>query len=290
MRRALIVLTTLGILTSLTGCGTDAEDAATASSPASGDVRLPPTQGVFDYQLGGTYDTVPAETGDLAPDVVVRDVTAQAPVDAYGICYINGFQTQPGEGDEWLDTRSELLLQDAATGAPVTDPDWPEEYILDPSTAEQREGILAVIGPLIDDCAGTGFAAVEIDNLDTWMRFDGIDAGGAQSLARTYVDRAHGAGLAVAQKNAAEIADIAHDELGFDFAIAEECAVFQECDQYAAAYGAHVLQIEYPDALAGAGLDFQDVCHDPDRAPLTILRDRNLVAKGHPDYVYERCE
>ncbi|NLF05882.1 MAG: endo alpha-1,4 polygalactosaminidase, partial [Actinomycetales bacterium] len=204
------------------------DEPSPTTSSESGTVRLPPSEGVFDYQLGGEYDAVPTGQGERTPDVVVRDATAPAPHDGYGICYVNGFQTQPGESEEWAVSRNDLLLHDAE-GTLVTDPSWPDEYVLDPSTAEQRAGILAAITPIIDGCARAGFAAVEIDNLDTWTRFDRISRKGALALARAYVDHAHAAGLAIAQKNAAEIATVAHDDLGFDFAIAEECAVWDEC-------------------------------------------------------------
>ena len=286
VRRSLTAPVVFVLLTAFTGC---AADAPTASPTTPETVRLPPTQGVFDYQLGGAYDLVQTGSGEHAPDVVVRDATATAPTTGYGICYVNGFQTQPGEAAEWANAHDSLLLHDAF-GRPENDPDWPDEYILDPSTAEQRDGILAVIGPLIDGCASSGFAAVEIDNLDTWTRFDRIDPEGAQILARAYAERAHSSGLAIAQKNAAEIAAVGHDELGFDFAVVEECGAFHECGEYAKVYGARVLQIEYPDSLQDAGIDFSEVCADPDRAPLTILRDRDLVPRGDPGYVYDRCE
>ncbi|MFJ4166881.1 endo alpha-1,4 polygalactosaminidase [Microbacterium sp. NPDC089698] len=287
MRRSLAALAMFAIVAALTGCGADAADSLPAAT-TSGVVRLPPTQGVFDYQLGGAYDLVQSDSGEHAPDVVARDATAAAPSTGYGICYVNGFQTQPGEASSWTTTRDSLLLHDA-DGQPETDPAWPDEYILDPSAADQRDGILAVIGPLIDGCARSGFAAVEIDNLDTWTRFDRIDPEGAQVLARAYVERAHSAGLAIAQKNAAEIARIGHDKLGFDFAVVEECAAFHECGEYTQAYGTHVLQIEYPDSLKDAGIDFSDVCADPDRAALAILRDRVLLPRGEPGYIYDRC-
>ena len=50
--------------------------------------------------------------------------------------------------------------------------------------------------------------------------------------------------------------------------------------------GTHVLQIEYPDNLPDP---FGDVCRSPERAPLTILRDRNLVAPNAAGYVREQC-
>lgn len=253
---------------------------------ASGDIEadaieLPPTQGVFDYQLGGASDDAAGER----IDVVVRDAAAEPLEGAYSVCYVNGFQTQPGD-DAW-DGRDDLLLLEG--GEPVVDPDWPDERILDPSTLEQREGILEIVGPVIEGCARAGFDAVEFDNLDTWTRFDAIDPEGAQALAQEYAVRAHEVGLAAAQKNAAEVAATARAELGFDFAVVEECAAWAECAAYAEAYGDSVLQIEYPDALAEAGLTFADVCAAEDRAPLTILRDRALAPHDEPGALYRRC-
>ena len=61
---------------------------------------------------------------------------------------------------------------------------------------------------------------------------------------RALADVAHAAGLAVAQKNAAELA-ARKIEMGTDFAVAEECNAYEECDAYQGAYGNHVLVIEY---------------------------------------------
>jgi len=283
MRHARTLTATIALTLTLTACGgtTGASGAASAADIAG--PELPPAAGVFDYQLGGAYD----EVGGTAIDVVVRDATADPLPGAYNVCYVNGFQTQPDDAEAWLE-REELLLHDA-DGELVVDPDWPDEYVLDPSTAEQREGILDVLGPVVTGCADAGFDAVELDNLDTWTRFDAIDEAGAHALARAYVDLAHGAGLAVAQKNAAEITQVAKDDLGFDFAVTEECGVWDECAAYTDVYGDHVLQIEYPEALDEAGLTFADVCALDDRAPLTILRDLDLVAAGEDGYVYDAC-
>ncbi|MGM7422029.1 endo alpha-1,4 polygalactosaminidase [Cellulosimicrobium sp. CpK407] len=275
---------------------TTTTDATTAAL-----VELPPTSGVLDYQLGGAYDEVDAGSGPVTPDVVVRDATAAPLSGAYNVCYVNGFQTQPDDADLWL-AHEDLLLHDA-DGVLVVDPDWPDEFVLDPSTAAQRDGILDVLGPVVTGCAGDGFDAVEIDNLDTWTRFAEIDEAGAHALATAYVDLAHDAGLAIAQKNAAEITQVAHDDLGFDFAVTEECAVWDECAAYTDVYGDHVLQVEYPGPLAGEGLTFADACALPDRAPLTVLRDLYLVTPdtdvsgidpveetGEPySYVFETC-
>ncbi|MEU0312587.1 endo alpha-1,4 polygalactosaminidase [Nocardioides sp. NPDC006273] len=258
------------------GCSSPAAD-----DPAA-DIALPPTDGVFDYQLGGTSD----QLSDGTPiDVVVRDAAADPLEGAYNVCYVNGFQTQPGS--DWSD-RPEAILRDGS-GSPVRDPDWPDELILDPSTAGARDSILDVITPVIDGCVEAGFDAVEIDNLDTWTRFDDISQEGAFALASAYVTAAHDLGLAIAQKNAAEAARPAHDDLGFDFAVVEECGAYSECAAYTDVYGDHVLQIEYPDSLTDADIAFADVCIDPERAPLTILRDRDLVGQDDPAYLHEAC-
>ena len=278
LRAAPVVLI---VALALSGCS---QGGADADVPAS--VSLPPTSGVFDYQLGEPYDM------DGGVDVVARDSSADPEPGAYNICYVNGFQTQPGESAAWLAERGGLLLRDAS-GEPVVDPDWPDEYVLDPSTDEQRDGILAVLGPTIEGCAEAGFDAVEIDNLDTFTRFDGIDETGALELARAYVESAHASGLAIGQKNAAELADRGRAELGFDFAVTEECSAYGECAAYSKAYGEHVLQIEYLDNLPSAGaaavISADAVCGDPDRAPLAIIRDRDLVAPGSSFYYRQQC-
>jgi hypothetical protein len=247
------------------------------------DVALPPVSGQLDYQLGAAYDL------DGGLDVVVRDATAAPAAGAYNICYVNGFQTQPGQADLWLDGNEDLLLHDAA-GELVIDPDWPDEYVLDPSTQGKRDRILGILGPVITGCADVGFDAVEIDNLDTWTRFTApstglIEQADALALAGSYVDLAHDAGLAIGQKNAAE-ATTQGRELGFDLAVTEECAAYDECAAYTGVYGEHVLQIEYTDNLPES---FDVVCADPDRAPLTILRDRDLVGPDDDAYAYEQC-
>ncbi len=61
---------------------------------------------------------------------------------------------------------------------------------------------------------------------------------------RLFADAAHAVGLPIAQKNSAEITG-RRAEMGTDFAVAEECDRWNECDAYTSAYGDHVLVIEY---------------------------------------------
>ncbi|MET1019893.1 MAG: endo alpha-1,4 polygalactosaminidase, partial [Microterricola sp.] len=164
----------------LTGCGS-------ATHGAADTVRLPPTSGGFDYQLGGAYEPVEPAA------VVVRDVTAEPLPGAYNVCYVNGFQTQPGEEALRTEHRGELLLRDG-DGAVVIDPHWPDEYILDPSSDSSRQAIFAIIAPLISECAEKGFDAVDLDNLDIASRFTDaasgrVDPAGVVALAGMYVQR-----------------------------------------------------------------------------------------------------
>ncbi len=235
----------------------------------------PPAGAVFDYQLGAPYEP------DVSVDVVVRDRTASPAEGMYSICYVNAFQTQPGELGDWPD---ELLLRDAA-GDVMFDPDWPDEALVDTSDAE---AVVAVVGPWIRGCADDGFAAVEFDNLDTYSRARGLlERADAVVLARRLVDVAHAAGLAAAQKNAAEDTAVLHASAHFDFAIAEECGAYRECDAYTDVYGDDVLAIEYTDNLTG--VSFDEVCADPEHPRSIILRDRALGAPDDEGYTFRRC-
>jgi hypothetical protein len=241
------------------------------------EVLLPPAGGTPDYQLGAAYP--PA----AAVDIVVRDRSADPAPDVYSICYVNGFQTQPGEVDQWS---GELVLQ--RDGAPVVDPAWPDEYLLDTSTAQRRDAIAEVVAPWIEGCADAGFDAVEFDNLDSYTRSDGaLTFADNLALATTYVRLAHDEGLAAGQKNAAEDAQRLHDDAGFDFAVAEECAAYDECGEYAAVYGTRVIDIEYTDELPRP---FADLCDEASAPSAMVLRDRDLVASDDPDYAFELCE
>ena len=260
----------LVIVLALTACAT------AAPRPTPG-LSLPPVGGGLDYQLGGAYDP-PAGV-----DIVIRDSTAAPAAGLYSICYLNGFQTQPAATPKLLADSPELIL--TADGTPVRDEDWPDELLFDTGTAEQRSGIAALLLPQIADCRSNGFDAVELDNLDSYTRSAGLlTADDNLALAALLVDGAHAAGLAVGQKNAA---DLAAGLAGtFDFAVAEECDRWQECALYTAAYGDHVLAIEYADDLR---VDFSSACAAPGRPLSMILRDRDLVPAGSSGYVYERC-
>lgn len=244
------------------------------------EVRLPPVGGRFDYQLGGAYR--PASS----VRIVGRDRTAGPVPGVYSICYVNAFQSPPEDSAFWAGSRSDLLVR-STDGLPVEDPDWPGEFLLDTSTAARRVGVATVVDGWIDDCAQRGFQAVEPDNLDSWTRSHGaLTMADNVAMATLLVAHAHSRGLAVAQKNTIELGSAGRNQVGFDFAIVEECQVYAECDGYTRVYGDQVIEIEYTDNPWAA---YIAACTARGARVPVILRDRDVVPRGHSGYHYDSC-
>jgi endo-alpha-1,4-polygalactosaminidase (GH114 family) len=252
-------------------------------------VAPPPVDEPFDYQIGGDYEPAAGVT------VVSRDWfngTRLGAEDTYSICYVNAFQTQEDEnGVDRPDERSNwpphLVLFDLGD-----DPNWGGEYLVDISTAHDRDAALAHVAPMIDTCADKGFDAVELDNLDSWTRFDDTALEGrvpfgqdeAVAFAALLTAYAHEVGLAVGQKNTPQLgAETALDVIGFDFAIAEECGFYDECDAYTDIFGANVIVIEYTDD------GFAAACESVGATVSVVLRDVDVTAPGSETYVYDSC-
>ena len=101
------------------------------------------------------------------------------------------------------------------------------------------------------------------------------------AFAAALVERAHAAGLAIGQKNSAELLG-RRDETGFDFAVSEQCNEFDECGAFADAYDGSVLVVEYDDAAFAEGCDrFPELS--------IVLRDLLLVSPGDAGYVRRSC-
>jgi hypothetical protein len=266
------------LLVALGGCSASPEAATRAGASAGVSVRLPDPAAGFDYQLGGAY---PPPEGVRT---VARDRTAEPAGAGYDICYVNGFQTQPGESEAFAREHPDLLLQ---TGdGPLVDPGWPDEYLFDTSTGARRDALAAIVGPWIEGCARDGFDAVEIDNLDSYTRSEGaLTADDNVALAEAYAAIAHRHGLAIAQKNTADLSKRLQ-KLGYDFAVAESCAVFDECGAYTSVYPV-LLDIEYTDELGEDA--FAGACGERGTATAMILRDHDLVTPGADGYAYRAC-
>ena len=255
-------------------CWAPAGVARPAPAPVGAATVTPPAADVdWDYQIGGAFPPAPGV------GVVARDRAAEPAAGHYNICYVNAFQTQPDERSSWRDDpeRWALVLTDEE-GEPVVDQAW-GEWLLDTRTRGSRRSLMAVVGPWIDGCAAAGFQAVELDNLDSWDRSSGlITRRHNKAFARLLTARAHRAGLAVGQKNWAELSPQGPG-LGFDFAVAEECSRYDECGRYARAYADRVLVVEYRDR------DFARACRAWGSRLSIVRRDVDVS----PDGTNRRC-
>ncbi len=217
----------------------------------------------------------------MGTTVVVRDSTAAPARGLYNICYVNGFQTQPGVA--W----PPRLLVRSSKGKPLVDPDWPDEYLLDISSEKLRTAVLERLAVTIAKCARSGFDAVEFDNLDSFTRSKGaLKHNDAVAFAESLVRAAHAQGLAAGQKNTPQLSDGERRKIGFDFAVSEECHRYDECSAYTRFYGDRVINIEYADDLRAP---FADICADAATPRDTILRDRELNPAQRANYSYDHC-
>ncbi|MFE6158101.1 endo alpha-1,4 polygalactosaminidase [Streptomyces sp. NPDC056486] len=260
-----------------TACATDdGKDTPATATDRSDAVRPPKADAVFDYQLGGPY------APDDAVQAVSRDRSAKPAKGLYNVCYVNAFQTQPGEAIGWWKKKHPDLLLKGDDGSLVIDDDW-EEPLLDISTPGKRRELMNVVGPWIDGCAKSGYDAVEPDNLDSYERSDDLlTTEHAAAFAKLLAERAHSRGLAIAQKNTTDLLP-ERGRIGFDFAVVEECAAYKECGDFADAYDDKVFAVEYTRG------DYRTAC-DGWGADLSItLRDRDVRPEGTKGYVFAQC-
>jgi hypothetical protein len=236
--------------------------------------------GRFDYQIGGAYR--PARS----VDIVDRDRGSHPAAGVYNVCYVNAFQTQ-AESDGWWRSHHANLLLRKADGHAVEDPGWPGEFVLDVGTAHKRAALARIVDRWIDGCARKGFQAVEPDNLDSYSRSQHLlTLADDLRFATLLVERAHRDGLAIAQKNTAELHGRGRRVAGFDFAIAEECQVYSECSAYTKVYARHVIEVEYTD---NGRRYYRRACAARGSAISILLRDRDVLPRGRSGYVYRAC-
>jgi hypothetical protein len=238
---------------------------ATAVTSRGGDGPPPlPKVDRWDYQIGGVR-SVPDDV-----HVVVRDREAPAVgrEDVYNVCYVNAFQTQPNEKRFWKKHWGLVLKKD---GRAVVDSGW-GEWLLDIRTNAKRQRLARIVGRWIRGCGQAGYDAVEPDNLDSFLRSKGlITPADTNAFVRLLVRETRGNELAIAQKNRAGWDGSEH---GMDFAIAEECAQFDECGSYRRHYGPRVLAVEYRDPA------FRKACREYGGRIALVRRDYAVSPRG----------
>ncbi|WP_103535693.1 endo alpha-1,4 polygalactosaminidase [Streptomyces sp. SM11] len=279
LRRGSTLAGLAGVVAVATGAGLLLSHAlATGSTAEAAPEATPPTANVsFDYQIGGAY-TRPAGVG-----AVSRDRGDRPAEGLYNICYVNAFQTQPDALGWWRKNHPDLLLRDGdGDGDTVNDEAW-DEVLLDTSTAGGRTRLADIVGGWIDGCSESGFQAVEPDNLDSFERSGGLlTRAHNAAFAKLLADRAHAAGLAISQKNTADLLE-QRGESGFDFAVAEECGRYDECADYASAFDDRVFVVEYTDG------DFAKACSSVGAKVSVVRRDLHVRPAGQPGYVFRTC-
>ena len=121
---------------------------------------------------------------------------------------------------------------------------WEDERWLD---IRARGSLLQLMAARVDACADKGFDAVEFDNVDGYTNETGfpLTAWHQLNYNRGLAALAHERGLSAALKN--DVDQIGQLVASFDFAINEECLVYEECDAYEpfVKEGKAVFNIEY---------------------------------------------
>lgn len=208
-----------------------------AGEPVPGEGVWRPTGRLgWDYQLTGRIE--PAETFDVRDvDLFRLDAATVAQMQAAGsrvVCYFSA-----GSWEDWRPDADAFPRQ--ARGARLDG--WPDERWLDVTDAEVR----AALSARMDRAVDLGCDGVEPDNVDGYANDNGVRLNATEQLAfnRWLADEAHRRGLSVGLKN--DLDQVGALEPWFDWALNEECAVYDECHRLApfSDAGKSIFHVEY---------------------------------------------
>ena len=282
-KRPLLAAALLVVVLVVLACTEGRQVADAASTP----VAPPPTNAIFDYQIGGDYP-LPEGVSVVSRDWFSGDAAAD-PV--YSICYVNAFQTQADE---------------PGVDRPDEHSNWP--HAPRPQRARRRPPL----GRGVPGRRQHGQEAPARGRLgradDRRLRQQGIRGGRVRQprLVDALRRDAAGAGRPVRQTRRPGLREAprrasprprprrrpeehgGHDagpgaDVGFDFAIAEDCTRWHECNGYRHVYGNHVIAIEYKRRF------FRKACRAAGDKISVVLRDRQVTTPGSPHYVYDAC-
>lgn len=240
----------------------------TAGDPAScHGCKLPPLSSEWQYQLQGHLDlSQPASVYDIdGLDAHADLVSRLHATGRYAICYVDVGTWESWRADHARFPGSVLGRRNG----------WPGERWLDIRR-------MAVLEPIIRarmrTCRRKGFDAVEPDNVDGYAHPTGFAITYKDQLRynRLVAEVAHRTSLAVALKN--DLDQIAALLPYFDFAVAEQCFEFAECQKLLPFVRARksVFDVEYR-------LPRSSFCRGARRLHINALRQRpRLNAAGTP--------
>jgi hypothetical protein len=216
MSRAPVRSALLSLLLLTAGCTVAHDD-----EPGTGaGARWRPEPGTqWQWQLSGRLDTsVDVPVYDIDGFDHSADTVAELHDDGRKvICYLS-----TGAWEDWRPDAE--TFPDSVLGKGNG---WEGERWLDIRETDVLEPLMAA---RIDMCADKGFDAVEPDNMDGYRNRTGFPLKAADQLRynRLIARLAHERGLAVGLKNDLDqIPELVDD---FDFAVNEQCAQFEECD------------------------------------------------------------
>ncbi|WP_406288370.1 endo alpha-1,4 polygalactosaminidase [Streptomyces sp. NBC_00209] len=238
--RGALAVTALVVLTTLTGCSTEREQAPAGKEPASArpsPTRWQPQPGTdWQWQLSGKLDTsVDAPVYDV--DGFDRTAAQVAGLHRKGrkvICYLST--------GAWEDFRPDAARFPTAVLGKGNG--WKGERWLDIRRTEVLEPLMET---RIARCAKKGFDAVEPDNMDGYRNKSGFPLTAADQLRynRLIARMVHRHGMSVGLKNdLPQIPELVGD---FDFAVNEQCAQYEECEELTpfVKAGKAVFHVEY---------------------------------------------
>jgi len=181
------------------------------------------------------------------------------------ICYFNA-----GAWEEFRPDAGEFPLE--IIGKPYRG--WPGEKWLDVSRYEVFSQIMM---ERLDLAVKKGCDGVDPDNIDGYLQPTGFDITPQDQLVFNIwlSGQAHNRGLAIGMKNNGE--QILELIDYFDFAVIEDCAIYNECEPFHAFIEKKkvVFQIEYTDRLASIHIAC-DISHAPGFQ--LLLKNRELDA------------
>ena len=163
------------------------------------------------------------------------------------MCYFSA-----GSYEDWRDDWQALHAGVSSStwasllGAPLDG--WPGEWWLNIHNASAAAIIQTnIMAPRLALAASRGCDGVDPDNVDEYSNANGVGVTATDQLAynRWLATTAHGHGLAVGLKN--DLDQVSSLVSAFDFAVVEQCVVYDECGLTAPfiAAGKAVFEIEY---------------------------------------------